>query len=68
MRTATARGSYTRQPVLADDGGTLGLDWWCGADKASYGPPDTPVCLFIREPSSITGASADQHAGLGTPS
>ncbi|KAI8475440.1 MAG: Alpha/Beta hydrolase protein [Monoraphidium minutum] len=57
MRTATARGSYTRQPVLADDGGTLGLDWWCGADKAGYAPPDTPICLFIH------GVNGGSHEG-----
>jgi hypothetical protein len=49
LRTASARGTYTRQPVMADDGGTLGLDWWCGADRPGYGAPDSPVCLFIRE-------------------
>jgi len=49
LRTLTARGTYTRQPVLADDGGTLGLDWWGGGDRPQYGAPDTPVCLFIRE-------------------
>lgn len=49
LRTLTAKGTYTRQPVLADDGGTLGLDWWAGADKPSHGPLDAPVALFIRE-------------------
>lgn len=49
LRTLTAKGGYTRQPVLADDGGTLGLDWWGGADRPGYAAADAPVCLFIRE-------------------
>jgi hypothetical protein len=58
LRGLTARGSYTRQPVLADDGGTLGLDWWNGADRPGYAAPDMPVVLFIRKQA---GRSERQH-------
>lgn len=57
LRTATARGSYTRQPVLANDGGTLGLDWWNGADRQGYAPGDAPICLFIH------GVNGGSHEG-----
>lgn len=48
LRTLSARGSYTRQLVMTSDHGTLGLDWWCGADKPTYAAPDAPIVLFIH--------------------
>lgn len=48
LRTLTAHGSYTRQLVMTSDHGTLGLDWWCGSDKASWAAPDAPIVLFIH--------------------
>lgn len=48
LRTATAKGSYTRQLVMTSDHGTLGLDWWCGADKPTYAAPDAPIVMFIH--------------------
>jgi hypothetical protein len=48
LRTLTARGSYTRQLVMTSDHGTLGLDWWCGSDKATWAAADAPIVLFIH--------------------
>lgn len=48
LRTLSAKGSYKRQLVLTSDHGTLGLDWWGGADKPSYAAADAPVVLFIH--------------------
>lgn len=55
LRTATIRAAYSRQPLQADDGGTLALDWWAGADRPDYGPLDTPITLFIRGPPGARG-------------
>ncbi|GBF97751.1 hypothetical protein Rsub_10915 [Raphidocelis subcapitata] len=57
LRTLTAKGSYTRQLVMADDGGTLALDWWAGADRPGYAAPDTPVAFFIH------GINGGSHEG-----
>ena len=56
LRTVSIRSAYSRQPLVADDGGSLALDWWDGADKPDYAPAGTPVVLFIRELSPL-------HAG-----
>jgi len=62
LRTLTARGSYTRQLVMTSDHGTLGLDWWCGSDKATWAAPDAPIVLFIH---GINGEhAAAQHVSL----
>lgn len=47
-RGLTAKGSYTRQLVMTSDHGTLGLDWWCGADRPTYAAADVPIVLFIH--------------------
>lgn len=61
LRTLTARGSYTRQLVMTSDHGTLGLDWWCGADKATWAAPDAPIVLFIH---GINGEQQQQQQQL----
>jgi hypothetical protein len=33
---------------MTSDHGTLGLDWWCGSDKATWAAPDAPIVLFIH--------------------
>eukprot|EP00878_Enallax_costatus_P035843 GHUV01040082.1.p1 GENE.GHUV01040082.1~~GHUV01040082.1.p1 ORF type:complete len:107 (+),score=11.32 GHUV01040082.1:469-789(+) len=33
---------------MTSDHGTLGLDWWCGADRPSYAAADVPIILFIH--------------------
>lgn len=48
LRTQTAKGTYNRQLVVTCDGGTLGLDWWCNADRAEYAPLNAPIVLFIH--------------------
>ncbi|WIA39100.1 hypothetical protein OEZ86_005239 [Tetradesmus obliquus] len=57
LRTLSAKGSYKRQLVLTSDHGTLGLDWWGGADKPSYAAADAPVVLFIH------GINGGSHEG-----
>ncbi len=58
LRTLSARGTYSRQVVLATDGGSLGLDWWCNSDRPEFGQPDTPVVLFIH---GINGEGPGGH-------
>lgn len=58
LRTLTARGSYTRQLVMTSDHGTLGLDWWCGSDKAAWAAPDAPIVMFIH---GINGEAPRSH-------
>lgn len=58
LRILTARGSYTRQLVMTSDHGTLGLDWWCGSDKATWAAPDAPIVLFIH---GINGEQQQQQ-------
>eukprot|EP00882_Tetradesmus_deserticola_P010618 GHRQ01011217.1.p1 GENE.GHRQ01011217.1~~GHRQ01011217.1.p1 ORF type:complete len:115 (+),score=9.59 GHRQ01011217.1:322-666(+) len=48
LRGLSANGNYKRQLILTNDHGTLGLDWWGGADKPSYAAHDVPVVLFIH--------------------
>ncbi|KAF8064616.1 ABHD1 [Scenedesmus sp. PABB004] len=57
LRTATARGGYSRQLVMTSDHGTLGLDWWCGADRPGYAADDAPVVMFIH------GINGGSHEG-----
>lgn len=57
LRILTARGSYTRQLVMTSDHGTLGLDWWCGSDKATWAAPEAPIVLFIH------GINGGSHEG-----
>jgi hypothetical protein len=48
LRTLSVRGSYTRQHIMTDDGGTLGLDWWQGSDKPGAAPATAPILLIIH--------------------
>ncbi len=57
LRTLSARGSYRRQRVLTSDGGTLALDWWCGADLPGYAAMDAPIVLLIH------GINGGSHEG-----
>lgn len=53
MRKVTASGQYTRQLVMVNDGGTIGLDWYQGCDEWRYASPETPVHLVLH---GINGA------------
>eukprot|EP00882_Tetradesmus_deserticola_P027371 GHRQ01030274.1.p1 GENE.GHRQ01030274.1~~GHRQ01030274.1.p1 ORF type:complete len:167 (+),score=41.55 GHRQ01030274.1:322-822(+) len=57
LRGLSANGNYKRQLILTNDHGTLGLDWWGGADKPSYAAHDVPVVLFIH------GINGGSHEG-----
>lgn len=47
---------------MTSDHGTLGLDWWCGADGRSYAAADVPIILFIHGINGeSTAASTAQH-------
>jgi abhydrolase domain-containing protein 1/3 len=48
LRALSVRGTYTRQHIMTDDGGTLGLDWWQGSDKPGAAPPTAPILLIIH--------------------
>ncbi len=52
LRRWTLDARYQRQLVMADDGGTIGLDYYRGADVAASFPVGAPVLLVLH---GVTG-------------
>lgn len=53
LRRSTIDARYVRQLVVAEDGGTIGLDYYHG-DASELGlPPDAPVLLVLH---GVSGA------------
>ena len=55
FRTLTCRAMYARQPIVAEDGGTVALDWFQPRGYIKL-PTDTPVVLILH---GLTGAVLD---------
>ena len=53
LRRWTLDARYQRQLVRADDGGTIGLDYFRGTDAAASLPIGAPVLLVLH---GVTGA------------
>ena len=58
MRRCTIDARYVRQLVVAEDGGTIGLDYFHGSVSGRKLPPDAPVLLVLH------GVSGRMHAWL----
>lgn len=48
LRGIFCHGTYRRQHLISDDGGTLGLDWFNQCERASFADPSTPVLLVMH--------------------
>lgn len=59
LRTATIRGLYNRQLIIATDGGTLALDWWRDCDRASFAGASATTPIFLV----LHGINGGSHEG-----
>ncbi|MEW5317053.1 MAG: hypothetical protein WDW38_008384 [Sanguina aurantia] len=57
LRGIFCHGTYRRQHLISDDGGTLGLDWFNQCERASFAHPSTPVLLVMH------GINGGSHEG-----
>ena len=60
LRRYTLAAEYERQLVTADDGGTIGLDFFRGAQAAASLPAGAPVLLVLH---GVTGACCGSSGG-----